>query len=101
MSFLRKYMIYLLLHRMVVTTIPATRLPSSRELASQLEISRNVVLEAYDLLLSEGYLEARQGAGTFVAEGAAYTRKVNVEPPEVEEVTMGYDTTGEVIDWIW
>ncbi|MGE7864657.1 PLP-dependent aminotransferase family protein [Bacillus mobilis] len=45
------------------------KLPSTRELSSELSVSRNVILEAYDQLLSEGFLVARQGAGTFIAEG--------------------------------
>ncbi|HBY99358.1 MAG TPA: hypothetical protein DEP84_36380 [Chloroflexi bacterium] len=44
-----------------------TQLPPSRRLAAQLEISRATVTRAYDQLVAEGYLEARQGAGTFVA----------------------------------
>lgn len=47
-----------------------SRLPSTRQLAEELEVSRNVILEAYDQLLAEGFLEGQRGAGTFVAEGA-------------------------------
>jgi GntR family transcriptional regulator / MocR family aminotransferase len=43
------------------------RLPATRELAEALEVSRNTVVAAYDLLLGEGYIEARRGAGNFVA----------------------------------
>lgn len=46
------------------------RLPSTRELSSELTVSRNVILEAYDQLLAEGFLDSRRGSGTFVAEGA-------------------------------
>lgn len=45
-------------------------LPPTRELATNLGISRNVVVEAYDQLFAEGYIEGRQGSGTYVAEGA-------------------------------
>ncbi|MEM6432217.1 MAG: PLP-dependent aminotransferase family protein, partial [Deinococcota bacterium] len=38
-----------------------------RFLAKHLGVSRNTVLEALDQLLAEGYLEARRGAGTFIA----------------------------------
>ncbi|WP_266170418.1 PLP-dependent aminotransferase family protein [Dyella subtropica] len=44
------------------------RLPATRELALALKVSRNTVVAAYDLLLSEGYLVARRGAGNYVAD---------------------------------
>ena len=43
------------------------RLPATRALAERLEVSRNTVLAAYDHLIAEGYLETRQGAGTYVS----------------------------------
>jgi GntR family transcriptional regulator / MocR family aminotransferase len=49
---------------------PGTRLPSSRALASDLGISRGLVVEAYAQLAGEGYLEARRGSGTRVAAHA-------------------------------
>jgi len=45
---------------------PGTKLPTERDLANQLGISRNTVSTAYKELLLEGVLEARQGRGTFV-----------------------------------
>jgi GntR family transcriptional regulator/MocR family aminotransferase len=47
---------------------PGTRLPSSRTLAADLGVARNTVAEAYAQLVAEGYLTARQGSGTRVAE---------------------------------
>jgi GntR family transcriptional regulator / MocR family aminotransferase len=44
------------------------QLQSSRVLAKQLGISRLTVINAYELLLAEGYLQSRNGAGTYVAE---------------------------------
>ena len=41
-------------------------LPSSRELAGQLKVSRNTVTAAYERLIAEGCLVGRGGAGTFV-----------------------------------
>src|SRR6187200_2964881 len=46
---------------------PGTRLPASRALADQLGVSRLTVVNAYDQLLAEGYLEGRTGSGTYVA----------------------------------
>lgn len=43
------------------------RLPPTRDLAQTLRISRNTVRLAYDRLASEGYIEARHGAATYVA----------------------------------
>ncbi|WP_144153055.1 PLP-dependent aminotransferase family protein [Paraburkholderia sp. BCC1885] len=46
-----------------------TRLPSTRDLAAQLGVSRKTTLDAFERLLAEGYLNTRAGSGTFVAEG--------------------------------
>ena len=43
------------------------KLPSTRDLADQLGISRTVVLLAYDQLLAEGFAVARSGSGTYVS----------------------------------
>ncbi|MEU1104384.1 PLP-dependent aminotransferase family protein [Streptomyces tibetensis] len=48
---------------------PGTRLPSSRDLAADLGVSRGLVTEAYGQLTAEGYLRSGRGAGTWV--GAA------------------------------
>jgi len=45
---------------------PGERLPATRELARQLQVSRNTVAVAYDRLGAEGYLTGRVGAGTYV-----------------------------------
>ncbi|MCM2254907.1 MAG: PLP-dependent aminotransferase family protein [Vicinamibacteria bacterium] len=46
---------------------PGTRVPSSRELAADLRVSRTTSLLALEQLVAEGYLAARAGSGTFVA----------------------------------
>src|SRR3954447_5534135 len=46
---------------------PGTRLPATRALATQLGVSRGVVVEAYAQLAAEGYLDTRRGGGTRVA----------------------------------
>lgn len=45
---------------------PGVALPSSRELAADLQVSRNTVVYAYDRLMGEGYLESRPRSGIFV-----------------------------------
>ncbi|MGP4026793.1 MocR-like pyridoxine biosynthesis transcription factor PdxR [Actinomadura sp. 3N407] len=44
-----------------------TRLPSSRDLARDLDVSRGVVVAAYEQLTAEGFLVARRGDGTRIA----------------------------------
>jgi GntR family transcriptional regulator/MocR family aminotransferase len=47
------------------------RLPSTRDLAEQLGISRTVVVLAYEHLLAEGFIAGRRGSGTYVSDGLA------------------------------
>jgi GntR family transcriptional regulator/MocR family aminotransferase len=51
------------------------RLPSSRDLAQALRVSRNTVIAAYDNLVIEGYLEPRQRSGIFVGSVAQAFRQ--------------------------
>jgi len=44
-----------------------TRLPSTRILARELHVSRNTVLNAFEQLLAEGYVEGQTGSGTYVS----------------------------------
>jgi len=46
--------------------VAGAALPPTRVLATELGISRSVVVEAYGNLAADGYLESRQGAGTRV-----------------------------------
>ena len=48
--------------------VGAERLPSTRELAEQLHVSRTVVVLAYEQLLAEGFVVGRTGSGTYVAD---------------------------------
>ncbi|WNI33311.1 PLP-dependent aminotransferase family protein [Streptomyces sp. ITFR-6] len=49
---------------------PGTRLPSSRELAADLGVSRGLVTEAYEQLTAESYLHSGRGSGTWVSGSA-------------------------------
>jgi GntR family transcriptional regulator len=49
---------------------PAAALPSVRQLAAQLRVNPATVVQAYRDLEVEGFVEMRQGAGTFVREVA-------------------------------
>jgi GntR family transcriptional regulator/MocR family aminotransferase len=50
------------------------RVPSTRDLADQLGISRTVVVLAYELLLAEGFVAGRSGSGTYVPAGLTTAR---------------------------
>jgi GntR family transcriptional regulator / MocR family aminotransferase len=68
------------------------KLPSTRALADELNISRNTALNAYRQLLAEGYLEGREGSGTFVASilpetlltASHHTAPKTVNPRKIE-----------------
>ncbi len=65
------------------------RLPPTRELARQLQVSRNTVSLAYDLLIADGVLIGRTGDGTFVnapPQTAARRRSAPVGKIQVREV---------------
>ncbi|MDG0026544.1 PLP-dependent aminotransferase family protein [Trinickia sp. Y13] len=53
---------------------PGDALPSTRLLAASLRVSRGTVLEAYEQLIAEGFLEAKRGVGTRVAQALALER---------------------------
>jgi GntR family transcriptional regulator/MocR family aminotransferase len=61
--------IYLQLRSAILsgTLRPGTKLPSTRELAAQLGVSRSAVVAAFEQLLAEGYTFGRKGAGTYIA----------------------------------
>ena len=53
---------------------PGNRLPGSRDLAAAARVHRNTVIAAYAELVAEGWLEAAQGRGTFVASALPESR---------------------------
>jgi GntR family transcriptional regulator/MocR family aminotransferase len=46
---------------------PGAKLPSTRQLATQLKISRSAVVSAYEQLLAEGYASGKVGSGSYVS----------------------------------
>jgi GntR family transcriptional regulator/MocR family aminotransferase len=47
---------------------PGARLPASRDLGRQYQLSRGTIVNAFELLKSEGYLEGSIGSGTYVSK---------------------------------
>jgi GntR family transcriptional regulator / MocR family aminotransferase len=66
------------------------RLPSTRELADQLRVSRTIVLLAYDQLLAEGYAEGRAGSGTYVSGSLRLnSRRILEKPAKIQLSQFG------------
>jgi GntR family transcriptional regulator/MocR family aminotransferase len=87
--------------------VGGVRLPSSRALSEELCVSRNTVLNALDMLVSEGLLESRIGSGVFVSAEAAALCKVNGQektvsaPPnfnQYSEITINFDSGIPALD---
>ncbi len=76
------------LRRMILSgrIAPGSKLPSSRALALDLEVSRTTVVLSYDQLTSEGYIEGRQGAGVFVSPSLP-EQALHVAAPSVQTHT--------------
>jgi GntR family transcriptional regulator / MocR family aminotransferase len=73
------------------------KLPPSRVLAGELEISRGVVVEAYSQLVAEGYLVARSGDGTRIADGLAQQPPA-APAPSAPATRIRYDLRSGVPD---
>ncbi len=63
------------------------RLPPTRKLAAEFGIARNVVIDAYEQLIAEGYLIGQTGSGTYVASGIR-TSLASAGESEGEELEM-------------
>ncbi|WP_297430258.1 PLP-dependent aminotransferase family protein [Clostridium sp.] len=56
------------------------KLPSTRELSSDLNIARNVVIDCYEQLMAEGYVYSKGGSGTYICEGVKFQQvKIRTE----------------------
>jgi GntR family transcriptional regulator, transcriptional repressor for pyruvate dehydrogenase complex len=65
---------------------PGERLPTEQDLVARFQVSRTVVREAIASLRAEGLVITRQGAGAFIAEGAA-TRPFRIVSDELRSLT--------------
>lgn len=72
------------------------RLPSSRALADQLGIRRNAIVVAFEHLESDGLIETRRGAGTYVAARLPRrTAMPEAAPHRVAEIPRGAFALGQ------
>ena len=88
------------------------RLPSTRRLADLLGVSRGTIVDAYEQLVAEGYLEAAVGSGTRVAampDGGSTRQPLQIlvasAPPRRVEVDFEYGIPDlrsvPLTDWSW
>ena len=76
--------------------LPAgSKLPSSRDLARELDASRNMIVAAYDQLQAEGYVESQTGSGTYVADAVpdgftddSAAVRYHIDPTEHPDVVL-------------
>ncbi|MBW8483756.1 MocR-like pyridoxine biosynthesis transcription factor PdxR [Actinomadura parmotrematis] len=88
---------------------PGERLPSSRELARGLGLSRGLVQDSYAQLQAEGYLVTRPGSATRVAAGAAPPAPARPAPPARPSPPLVADfrpgvpdlASFPMADWLW
>jgi len=93
---------------------PGERLPSTRQLAEQLAVSRGLVVSAYEQLLAEGYVVSTVGSGTRVAEGvvgsvdtelSAAAKKPTADRVPATRIDFGYGVPDlrafPTRDWLW
>lgn len=74
---------------------PADRLPSSRDLARDLNLSRNTVVAALEQLGVEGFLVSRVGSGTYVNAGLPVS--VRRRPPGADGQGAGLSRRGQLL----
>jgi DNA-binding transcriptional MocR family regulator len=64
------------------------RMPSIRRFAEDNGVSKFTVVEAYDRLVAQGYLESRRGSGFYVRERPQPVRAVSAEPERATRIDV-------------
>ncbi|MBX9685588.1 MAG: PLP-dependent aminotransferase family protein [Candidatus Obscuribacterales bacterium] len=64
--------------------MPGLALPSTRELAKYLELSRSTIVRCYEDLLAQGYIETYDGIGTFVRRKSKESKNESREQAELK-----------------
>ncbi|MCX7709298.1 MAG: PLP-dependent aminotransferase family protein [Clostridia bacterium] len=75
------------------------KLPSSRGLASSLQISRNVVLESYEMLAAEGYILGQQGSGMYVGQNACFNGYTEIKAEKEDNKKTTGNETEDIINF--
>ena len=69
------------------------RLPPSRDIATQLGVSRSTVTTVYGRLAAEGYIEGRAGAGSYVSAGVSAGTHPRKQPAALKSVARAAAST--------
>ena len=81
--------------------VPGEKLPSVRELASQLALNPNTIQRAYRDLEFEGYISSAPGKGSFVTDSGEAMRRRRAELyAQLDAVAAELKTMGEPADAI-
>jgi Transcriptional regulators containing a DNA-binding HTH domain and an aminotransferase domain (MocR family) and their eukaryotic orthologs len=68
-------------------------LPGTRQIASSLKVNRNTVIQAFEILLSEGWVVSKERKGSYVSDKLPsiipLRRRTNAEPQPKKETTAG------------
>ena len=90
------------LRRMILNgaLYPKQKLPSTRALAHELGVSRITVKSVYEQLISEGYAQAKTGAGTFISAGLKTKNPTvqNISKPRLGSPIKGLSDLAEKIN---
>lgn len=72
------------------------KMPTERELAEKLKLSRNTISAAYKLLEHEGVIVSYQGRGTFVAEEAKTWKRHSINDRLLKIIDLGLEEALEM-----
>jgi GntR family transcriptional regulator/MocR family aminotransferase len=84
------------------------KLSSIREMSQVLNVSRNTIMEAYEMLMAEGYVTSVPGSGFFVAQGAEFSdapskisdyQMTAFASGKLEEGTIGFHSGTPALDF--
>lgn len=87
--------IYSLLREQIVQGVYAAgvKLPSTRDLANEFGVSRALIVDVFEQLIAEGYLEGRQGSGSYVVDFGGSKLQFYSQLQEID--SSGEGTVGE------
>ena len=77
-----------------------TRLPSTRELADEIKVSRTTIREVYEQLIAECYLSSTRGKGTFVIDHPVLNPISLESPSQTSLPTLSRDRSTRLVQLI-